>query len=74
MFERYGDVKSCRILRHLGSKKSRGFGFIRMTTSKQAEAAREGLRGIEVEGRTLAIVDREGSSATKNARLSPLCR
>jgi len=55
MFERYGDVKSCRILHHSGTRVSRGFGFIRMATPKQAEAAQEGLHGIEVEGRTLTV-------------------
>ncbi|KAK4066198.1 hypothetical protein Purlil1_13959 [Purpureocillium lilacinum] len=55
MFKRYGDVESCRILHHSGTRVSRGFGFIRMATPKQAEAAQEGLHGIEVEGRTLTV-------------------
>jgi RNA recognition motif-containing protein len=34
---------------------SRGFGFVKMMTSEQADAAMEGLRGEVIEGRTLNI-------------------
>jgi len=55
MFEKYGDVEKCQIMRDPHSKESRGFGFVKMVTSDQAEAAREGLQGEVVEGRTLSI-------------------
>lgn len=37
------------------TRDSRGFGFVSMMTSDQAEAAREGLTGEEKYGRTLSI-------------------
>ena len=37
------------------TQESRGFGFVKMVTADQAEAAREGLQGEMVEGRTLSI-------------------
>lgn len=55
MFEKYGDVEKCQIMRDPHSKESRGFGFVKMVTSDQAEAAKEGLQGEVVEGRTLSI-------------------
>jgi RNA recognition motif-containing protein len=55
MFEKYGDVEKCQIMRDPHSKESRGFGFVKMVTPEQAEAAREGLQGEQVEGRTLSI-------------------
>ena len=55
MFEKYGDVEKCQIMRDPHSKESRGFGFVKMMTSDQAEAAREGLQGEQIEGRTLSI-------------------
>lgn len=55
MFEKYGDVEKCQIMRDPHSKESRGFGFVKMVTSDQAEAAKEGLQGEEIEGRTLSI-------------------
>jgi len=55
MFEKYGDVEKCQIMRDPHTKESRGFGFVKMVTSEQAEAAREGLQGDTIEGRTLSI-------------------
>lgn len=55
MFEKYGDVEKCQIMRDPHTKESRGFGFVKMVTSDQAEAAKEGLQGEEFEGRTLSI-------------------
>lgn len=55
MFEKYGDVEKCQIMRDPHTKESRGFGFVKMVTSEQAEAAKEGLQGEVIEGRTLSI-------------------
>ncbi|PHH58733.1 hypothetical protein CDD81_4732 [Ophiocordyceps australis] len=55
MFEKYGDVEKCQIMRDPHTKESRGFGFVKMITSAQAEAAKEGLQGEQIEGRTLSI-------------------
>lgn len=37
------------------TKESRGFGFVKMVTSDQADAAKEGLQGEVHQGRTLSI-------------------
>ncbi|KAK4072812.1 hypothetical protein Purlil1_13261 [Purpureocillium lilacinum] len=55
VFEKYGEVEHCRIMRHSETKCSRGFGFVGMATSKQAEAAQQGLHGRAVEGSRLII-------------------
>lgn len=55
LFERYGQVEGCTIIRDPHSKKSRGFGFVNMVTSTQADAAKEGLQGVVHNGRTLSI-------------------
>jgi transformer-2 protein len=55
MFEKYGDVEKCQIMRDPHSKESRGFGFVKMVTSEQAEAAKEGLQGEQIDGRTMSI-------------------
>jgi RNA recognition motif-containing protein len=54
-FDRYGEVESCAIMLDPHTKESRGFGFIKMVTSEQADAAKEGLEGEVIEGRTLSI-------------------
>ncbi|KAK8161544.1 hypothetical protein IWX90DRAFT_272588 [Phyllosticta citrichinensis] len=55
LFEKYGDVEKCNIMRDPHSKESRGFGFVKMVTPEQADAAKEGLQGEVIEGRTLSI-------------------
>ena len=37
------------------TQESRGFGFVKMVTAEQADAAKEGLQGEVIEGRTLSI-------------------
>ncbi|KAF3484053.1 RNA recognition domain-containing protein family protein [Arthroderma uncinatum] len=55
LFEKYGEVENCSIMLDPHTKESRGFGFVNMVTPDQAEAAREGLQGEVIDGRTLSI-------------------
>lgn len=55
LFEKYGEVENCSIMLDPHTKESRGFGFVRMVLPDQADAAREGLQGVQIEGRTLSI-------------------
>ncbi|KAJ5809339.1 uncharacterized protein N7503_001557 [Penicillium pulvis] len=55
LFEKYGDVENCSIMLDPHTKESRGFGFVNMNTAEQADAAKEGLQGEVIEGRTLSI-------------------
>ncbi|CAD0093292.1 unnamed protein product [Aureobasidium vineae] len=55
LFEKYGDVDTCSIMRDPHTRESRGFGFVNMATGEQADAAKSGLQGEVYEGRTLSI-------------------
>ena len=55
MFSKYGEVKHCAIMKDPHTQESRGFGFVEMVTTEQAEAAKDGLSGENFEGRTLSI-------------------
>ncbi|KAJ9661795.1 hypothetical protein H2198_001760 [Neophaeococcomyces mojaviensis] len=55
LFDKYGEVESCSIMLDPHTKESRGFGFVKMVTPDQADAAKEGLQGAQIEGRTLSI-------------------
>ncbi|KAF2756529.1 RNA-binding domain-containing protein [Pseudovirgaria hyperparasitica] len=55
LFEKYGEVEKCNIMRDPHTRDSRGFGFVKMVTSEQADAAKEGLQGEVHQGRTLSI-------------------
>lgn len=55
LFSKYGNVEKCQIMRDPHTKESRGFGFVNFMTADEADAARDGLQGKELEGRTLSI-------------------
>ncbi|KAI0200990.1 hypothetical protein F4808DRAFT_135095 [Astrocystis sublimbata] len=55
LFEKYGEVEKCQIMKDPHTKESRGFGFVKMVTSEQADAAKEGLQDEEIDGRSLSI-------------------
>lgn len=55
LFEKYGEVEKCQIMLDPHTRESRGFGFVKLVTAEQADAAKEGLQGEVIEGRTLSI-------------------
>jgi len=55
LFEQYGEVEKCNIMRDPHSGESRGFGFVKMVTAEHADAVRDKLQGQVHEGRTLSI-------------------
>ena len=55
LFEGYGTVESARVITDRMSGRSRGFGFVEMSSMSEAEAAAEGLNGKQVEGRSLIV-------------------
>ncbi len=54
-FESFGKVESANIINDKYSGKSKGFGFIEMSTAEEAKAAIEGLNGKELKGRNLNV-------------------
>jgi transformer-2 protein len=55
LFEKYGEVESCSIMRDPHSHESRGFGFVKMALPEHADAAKEALHGENIEGRVMNI-------------------
>jgi len=54
-FESFGKVESANIINDKYSGKSKGFGFIEMSSAEEAKAAIEGLNGKELKGRNLNV-------------------
>jgi RNA recognition motif-containing protein len=48
-------VESARVITDKFTDRSRGFGFVEMGTSEEAQAAIEALNGSELQGRTLVV-------------------
>jgi RNA recognition motif-containing protein len=55
LFSQYGEVVSVKIITDRETGRSKGFGFIEMSTQEQAETASKNLDGFEVEGRNLKV-------------------
>jgi RNA recognition motif-containing protein len=54
-FEAFGQVKSATIIKDKFSGESRGFGFVEMPATAEAEAAMAGLAGKELLGQPLIV-------------------
>ena len=54
-FESFGTVDTANVIRDHYSGRSRGFGFVEMPESAEAEAAIAGLDGQEVAGRSVKV-------------------
>ena len=54
-FGNYGEVSTARIITDRETGRSRGFGFVEMSKSAEAEAAIQGLNGKDLKGRALTV-------------------
>lgn len=55
LFANHGTVESARVITDKFTGKSRGFGFVEMSTPAEAEAAIAALNATEMDGRTLTV-------------------
>ncbi|MCS7045215.1 MAG: RNA-binding protein [Gemmataceae bacterium] len=55
LFEPFGGVESAQVIVDRDTGRSKGFGFIEMTTEAEAQAAITAMHGKEVEGRPLTV-------------------
>jgi RNA recognition motif-containing protein len=54
-FEAYGAVESVKIITDKFTGRSKGFGFVEMTSDDEAQKAIEELNGATVDGRTIVV-------------------
>jgi cold-inducible RNA-binding protein len=55
LFEQAGTVKSAQVIRDRESGRSKGFGFVEMSSSEEANAAINMLHGKDFNGRPLTV-------------------
>jgi len=54
-FSEYGTVSSAKVMMDRDTGRSKGFGFVEMTTEPEAQAAITGLNGQSVDGRSIVV-------------------
>ncbi|CAG8553019.1 4390_t:CDS:2 [Funneliformis caledonium] len=55
IFSKYGKVLKAQIMYDPHTRESRGFGFVTMETLDEAESAKEGISGSDINGRVLTV-------------------
>ena len=55
MFAAHGTVQSAQVIMDRDTGRSKGFGFVEMSNSNEAQAAISALNGKEVDGRSLTV-------------------
>ncbi len=54
-FSQFGTVSSAKVMMERDTGRSKGFGFVEMSTEAEAKAAIEGMNGQQVGGRGLVV-------------------
>ena len=69
LFSKFGIVSSVKVITDKVSGQSRGFGFVEMDVTEEAEEAMKGLHNKENEGRSLSVsVAKERAPHADNKR------
>ena len=55
LFKQYGEILSARVITDRDTGRSRGFGFVEMTSDNSAQSAIDALNGTEVKGRAINV-------------------
>ncbi len=55
LFSQAGNVVSAQVVKDRDTGRSRGFGFVEMSTEEEAQAAVNNLNGTDVEGRKIVV-------------------
>ncbi|CAG8788231.1 8762_t:CDS:2 [Gigaspora margarita] len=55
LFAKYGKVTKAQIMYDPHTRESRGFGFVTMETTDEADAARQSIHGSEINGRMITV-------------------
>jgi RNA recognition motif-containing protein len=55
LFSQAGNVTSAQIVKDRETGRSRGFGFVEMSTDEEAQNAVKNLNGMDIEGRKIVV-------------------
>ena len=68
LFESHGTVESAKVITDRYTDRSRGFGFVEMSTQAEAEQAIQALNGSDLGGRSLTVnVSKPRENSSRNS-------
>ena len=67
-FEEYGEVTSAKVIMDKFTNRSRGFGFVEMSSQQEANDAIKGLSAKEIDGRAISVSEAREKPARDNKR------
>lgn len=70
-FSEAGAVDSSQVIIDRATNRSRGFGFVEMTSDEAAEAAIKNLNGRDIKGRAIRVNEAQARSNDRGARPIP---
>jgi RNA recognition motif-containing protein len=65
IFSAHGTVESANVISDKFTGQSRGFGFVEMSSSSEAQRAIESLNGTQLDGRTLTVNEAKNKTMTR---------
>jgi cold-inducible RNA-binding protein len=68
LFSSYGKVESAKVITDRDSGRSKGFGFVEMSTADEADAAIDELNQKEIDGRQLNVSKAKPQKPRENSR------
>lgn len=65
-FAQFGTVESCKIITDRDTGRSKGFGFVEMSTDEEAQTAISKLNDVEYDGRRMAVNEAKPMAPREN--------
>ena len=67
-FSQYGTVSSAKVIMDRDSNRSKGFGFVEMSSSSEAACAISALHGTDFEGRAMTVSEAKPVEKREHSR------
>lgn len=68
LFEKFGAVSSSKVIIDRETGRSRGFGFVEMSSQKEASEAMQALNNKDFDGRAMSVSEARAKPARDNKR------
>lgn len=66
-FAQYGSVESAKVIMDRDTNRSKGFGFVEMSTANEAAEAISALNGAELDGRAMNVSEAKPMAPRSNS-------